>query len=734
MQLVATPWSGATYNARMQAVFEEDGAYKAGQIMTDSGTALQVELPGGRRIKVKTSNVVLRFEAPPAAQLLEQAALLQTQIDLGFLWECAPEGEFGFEALGREFFSGNPSPAQLTALLHAMHGAPVYFQRKGRGNYKRASAEILKAALAGIERKQQQQREIDAWTAQMLGSDGVASLPKPVAQAAVSLVFAPDKMRPEYKALAAACEQSQQSARRLLLSLGAFADEKSLHEAGFMLEHFSTGRSFPKELDFKERKTGALANAFAEKLAGLGGLTNKKQSAVVASGTTNETAAEVIGPLLYAMLPLAKVRAFSVDDSSTTEIDDCVSVTALPASDAGTAWRIGVHIAAPGLAIKPRDPLDRVARTRMSTVYTPGDKITMLPEHVVHVFSLDAGREVPVLSLYCDTDANFEKIVATQSRVERLVVAANLRHDQLDELVSEQALLSATPPPLAHGSAVSPKAYEELCSVWPDLNVLWRFAQCLTGMRELVRGKPEPRNRSDFNFHVDNGQVKIVERMRDAPLDRIVAELMILANSQWGKLLADHKVPGIYRSQGMGRVKMTTHPQPHQGLGVAQYGWCTSPLRRYSDLVNQRQIIAVLRQDKPPYAGSDADLFAVISQFDAKYGAYADFQKMMERYWCLRWLQDQPARMLAVVVKEDLLRLREAPLYFRVSALPAGLVSGREVWVQWLSVDLLELTLEALFVELGQGAVELEEELAPEEAVLELAAPEPMAQAPAAPA
>ncbi len=699
----------------MNVVFEEDGSFKAASVLSDGEASLQVELAGGRRIKVKATNVVLRFEQPGVSVLMDEAEKLRTQIDLPFLWECAPAGEFGFAQLAQEYFSENASVAQQTALLQALHGAPVYFHRKGRGRYAKAPAEILKAALAALERKQQQQQQIDSWVEQMLGRNGSAQLPPALSSKAAELLFAPDKMSMEYRALQAACAAGNWHPQRLLLQLGAFQNAKEIFEAGFMREHFPQGRGFPSGLSFKDRNTGALANAFAEKFAALG---NKQKSALGKeakdAADAGESAADAIGALAYAMIPLAKVQAFSVDDSSTTEIDDCLSV-----SKTAEGWRIGVHIAAPALAIKPRDPLDKVARARMSTVYMPGDKITMLPEQAIRLFSLDAGREVPVLSIYANTDENVSTLGSTETRVERLVVAANLRHDQLDAFVTPASLEAQEMP---QDWAQAPV---ELSARWKDLQVLWAFTKTLTAVREQVRGRPEGRNRSDYTFSIDHAtdSVTISERQRDAPLDRIVAELMILANSAWGKLLADNRAPGIYRSQAFGRVKMTIHPQPHQGLGVAQYGWCTSPLRRYTDLVNQRQIIAVSRADKPPYVGSDADLFAVISQFDAKYSAYGDHQSTMERYWCLRWILQQQAaeaklapsstgqykldlRMPAVVVRDELVRLAHAPYYFRLANLPAGLAPGRHIWVQLISLDLLDLAVEARFAELGEGGAE----------------------------
>ena len=238
----------------------------------------------------------------------------------------------------------------------------------------------------------------------------------------------------------------------------------------------------------------------------------------------------------------------------------------------------------------------------------------------------------------------------------------------------------------------------------------------LTAERERVRGKPEPRGRADFSFYIDAAgedeghggpageRVRIVERRRDAPLDRIVAEAAILANSRWGKLLADRGAAGIYRSQqAMGRVRMGTHALPHQGLGVAQYAWSTSPLRRYVDLVNQRQLLAVLAQRTAPFAPQDADLFAVIGAFDARYAAYAEFQQRMERYWCLRWIvQEGFTRLEAVVIREDLLRLAHAPFFFRLAGVPA-LAPGRRVWVDVLGTDEIELELSARFVGTVEG-------------------------------
>lgn len=618
-------------------LFEEDGGLKAATVLSDAGTSLQVEHATGRRTKVKSAQLLLRFDTPEPAELLPGAQHLAGEIDVDFLWECAPQDEFGFQDLAADYFGGTPTAVQASAVLIRLAAAPVYFHRKGRGRFRPAPAETVKLALAALERRRLQEAAI----ADMAAAMQAGQVPDPIAALGARLLVQPDKQSLEYRALERACEAARKPPPRLLLDIGLFSSAKALHLACFEREYFPAGTGFP----------GSLA--------------------------VGEPPIE---------LPLSPAQAFSIDDSTTTEIDDCLSVQVMPDGH----LRVGVHIAAPAMAGERGDALDALARERMSTVYMPGEKITMLPEEAIRPYSLDEGCERAVLSLYCDLDDTATRVVERQTCVERIRIAANLRHDQLDALVTEQSLED----PLAQFPMAD------------ALRALWKLMLALCAGRDQVRGKPEARFRTDFSFYVEGDQVRIVQRRRDAPLDRIVAEMMILANSEWGRLLAEHKVPGIYRSQQMGRVRMSTHALPHQGLGVAQYIWSTSPLRRYVDLVNQRQLVALARGDKPPYAANDADLFAILSAFDARHEAYGQIQTQMERYWCLRWLDQQGlSRVEAVVVRDDLLRLTDAPFYFRVPDVPA-LAPGRRVLVDILDRDELELSLSARFVEALSGDTE----------------------------
>jgi exoribonuclease-2 len=295
--------------------------------------------------------------------------------------------------------------------------------------------------------------------------------------------------------------------------------------------------------------------------------------------------------------------------------------------------------------------------------------------------------------LYADFDLETGACLSSESRLERVPIAANLRHDELDAFVTEESLAAG---------AQADYAFHR------ELQVLWALTGHLAATRDEVRGKPEPRNRTDFNFRVDEvdgvERVRIEQRRRDAPLDRIVAEWMIFANSSWGRRLADAGVPGIYRTQtSFGRpgvkqssVRMTTVPDRHIGMGVSHYAWSSSPLRRYVDLVNQWQLLAVLQLQRPPFEKGSSELFAIIGAFDAAYGAYAEVQNNMERYWCLRWLEQEGrigARMPGVMLRNEMVRLSELPLVARLAG-SGHLAPGTHVDVDVIGIDEVDLGVE----------------------------------------
>jgi exoribonuclease-2 len=229
------------------------------------------------------------------------------------------------------------------------------------------------------------------------------------------------------------------------------------------------------------------------------------------------------------------------------------------------------------------------------------------------------------------------------------------------------------------------------------MRALWKLAQHLSARR----GKADV-NRIDYSFDVDwsagpDGRVAIEPRERGSPQDKLISELMIHVNSTWGQALAAKGAAGLYRVQAGGKVKMSTRPGEHQGLGLTHYLWSSSPLRRYSDLVNQRQLLAVVAGEAPPYGESDAELFATLADFEVTYSQYAEFQDRMEQYWCLRWLaQENLTETTATVIRDNLVRFDRLPWVQRLADLPAQ-PSETGVRVTIARIDLLNATLECRY-------------------------------------
>ena len=130
----------------MNLFFEESGDFKVGSVLSTAGEAHQVELASGKRTKVKTKDVLLQFEKPAPEVLLEAAKGIAAEVDLDFLWEVAGQEEFGFAELGAEYFGHAPLPSEAAGLVLALHNAPIYFYKKGRGRYKAAPEQSLRAA------------------------------------------------------------------------------------------------------------------------------------------------------------------------------------------------------------------------------------------------------------------------------------------------------------------------------------------------------------------------------------------------------------------------------------------------------------------------------------------------------------------------------------------------------------------------------------------------------------
>ena len=613
----------------MNVFYEEKGIFKVGIVLSSNMTSLQIEAPHGKRSKIKNAAILLRFDEPLVSVFMECAEKLANDIDINFLWDCCNcDIEFNSNVLATEYFGHSPSPVEAAAVLIKLHGSPIYFYKKGKGCYKSAPALALKSALISQEKKKRQAEQQSRYVKCL----ETLTLPEEFNSLLPELLYKPDKNSVEWKALNAACITTKLSLLSLLNKCGAIPSSHDYHLHRFEID------CFPSDIESNIPED------------------NDKELSDISA------------------LPIADVVAFSIDDADTTEIDDAFSVKLLSLG----SFRIGIHIAAPALGVTVDSPLDKVAAQRLSTVYFPGNKITMLPKNVIHQYTLGEERLCPVVSMYLEVADDFT-IISINSCIEQVKIAVNLRHDALEKDFNEETL-----------------ARNNInCAFGNELKLLWNFSCKM----ESARGKANDSNneRIDYGFSVDDGKVTIKERRRDSPINKLVSELMIFVNAEWGKQLSNGGVAGIYRNQSGGKVKMSTSPAPHQGLGVSQYAWCSSPMRRYIDLINQRQLISLLRGEGPPHPKKCNNLQIAIRDFEEAYNAYNEFQRKMEKYWCLCWLlQGEIKTTKAIVIKENYVRLDCLPLVIRVPSLPE-IFPETFVELEILQIDLLELTVNTKF-------------------------------------
>ena len=601
----------------MNIFYEESGQFKVAAIVQKNDATYQVDTQHGKRTKVKANNVFAEFDGDMAA-FLENAQAQAADIDTDLLWEVCGEEEFSAEAIAEEYYGHAPTKTELAATLIALYAAPMYFYKKAKGVFKAAPEETLKQALAAIERKKQQDAQIDAWAEALKRGE----MPPEIAADLKTILHAPDKQSLTYKAFTKAADALKTSAYELAKKTGGITSIPQYLQDGFEIKYFPKGTGFP-DLPLPEMPD----------------------------------------------LPKADVTAFSIDDESTTEVDDALSLTDL---GNGTK-RVGIHIAAPSLAVKPGDKMEKNIMERLSTVYFPGGKITMLPENWIAAFSLDAGTYRPAVSIYFDVDSEFN-VGEPTCKIEAVNIAENLRIQAIEPHFNAETGLD--------------EAGEMMFAHHQDLIWLHQFAVAL----QKARGKYEPDRAPQYDYSIEldeEGNVSVVRRERGSPIDTLVSEMMILANSTWAQMLHDNDLPGLFRVQPAGKVRMSTKSEPHIGMGVQHYGWFTSPLRRAADYINQKQLLSLIDDTAETlYQNSDAELFAALRDFDTAYTAYADFQRQMEAYWSLVYLQQQGTNELtATILKEDLVRIEGLPLVTRATGIPFDALPKSQVLLKITELD-----------------------------------------------
>jgi len=308
----------------------------------------------------------------------------------------------------------------------------------------------------------------------------------------------------------------------------------------------------------------------------------------------------------------------TIDDEDTVEVDDALECEALP----GGALRVRVHIALVADFVAKGCAMDQEAAARATTVYLPETTIRMLPDPVsCEAASLIAGRERPVLTTDVTISASGEVLNAAIYPA-RIAISRRLDYPDADRMIAGER---ADDP--ASGA----------------VRILFEAAARLRERRRTAGAMLMYRREAKVRVRGDAIEIFMLDS--NSPSRTLVAELMVLSNFVAARYAAENRIPIIYRVQpdlrgdaAMQRPRLSMYPEFHSGIGLDYYAQLSSPIRRYADLVLQRQLLAALT-NPATQAYSVDELLTVLAGSENAEVSFRDLERRAKRYWTLRFLE-----------------------------------------------------------------------------------------------
>jgi exoribonuclease-2 len=375
------------------------------------------------------------------------------------------------------------------------------------------------------------------------------------------------------------------------------------------------------------------AEAAYEVLERLGAAPPGPRFAVIGGLRTTFTAAavdEARGAASVERAQASRGYAIAIDDADTVEVDDAISVE--HAADGAAIVRI--HIALVADFVAKGGAMDEEAAARGTTVYLPEATVRMLPDAIsCDAASLLADAERPVLTteVRLAPDGSIDE---TRILPERIRIARRLDYERADAMLA--------------GS----------CDEDPAARALRELAVIAGELREQRRRRGAVLvSRREAKVKVRGDEIEVTVLDAGSPSRTLVAELMVLGNFAAACFAARRNVPILYRVQpdaagelAAQRPRLSLHPDSHAGMGLECYAQLSSPIRRYADLVMQRQVLAALSEPGGVAYSAD-ELLAVLAQAEAAETLGRELERRAKRYWILRLLErfapEGPLRALA---------------------------------------------------------------------------------------
>ena len=536
--------------------------------------------------------------ADTLGDLERERAALAAELDLQLLWEVAQEQgrSFSAEELADLFF-GRRSHAAASVMLEALLNDRTYFVRRHMDFVPRTPDQVERLR---IQNDKIRSRSDDYRKIQKQLRDALGGAAKPPAGDTATLI----------EELSRYLKNPFTRSRDMTQMLTQAAPDVDPAEAAFeILERLGAHPRVPR-------------------FAFIAGLKDEFSNAVM------KEAAEVIpGPRAISDGGFA----VTVDDDDTVEVDDALSCEAL--ADGGV--RVRVHIALVADFVAKGGAMDQEAAARATTVYLPEATIRMLPDPIsCRAASLIAGEDRPVMTTDVRLSADGELLEATIYPA-RIPIMRRLDYDLVDSILESGNRADETAATVSrlHAAAVQ-----------------LRQRRRTAGAVLVQRREAKVRVRGD--------DVEITVLDNASPGRTLVAEFMVLSNFVAARYAATNRIPIIYRVQpqlGGGdiaslRPRLSLHPEYHAGIGLGFYAQLSSPIRRYADLVLQRQMLGALanRDHQTPPIYTVDELLTVLAGAENAEASGRELERRAKRYWTLRYLErhavDGP--ILAYVARE----------------------------------------------------------------------------------
>lgn len=590
--------------AQKSAAFFDGTDLKLVYVDDDSKAKLNVRNEGGRQFKIPVRNIIQPLESLSFEKFCSSAESLSNkisadadEIETEFLWELVSEDsrEYELTELAENYF-GESTPVQNCSLFLSLVKDTARFKRKGVSFTPRSAEQVEEQQIAEKRKKEKEElkQRIIPWLTESLKKDHIESVP----------------------------EEFQPTLNQLEI----FLYNRKQNEATRYLSQIIGDDSLKTSI-FNLLQACGKIDEKTDKFLILAGINEQFSQRILE--TTEELSGEVD---TSDRKDLRSLLTFSIDDSDTMDIDDALSIETI----AGGGLRVYIHIADVSAHISKNDILDDEASQRVTSIYLPTKTVNMFPKKLSQgVASLVAKEDRAAMSFIVDFDENLEsknwEVVLSTVHVDH-----KLSYSNADELIDSG---------------------DELGQALSDLS---RIAEHQKEIRKEEGAAIF--NRPELKIRVKDEKVSVSIVERNSVSRNLVSEFMILANSTAARFCARNDVPIIFRTQEkpeglpeveedsydpilfertikcMKRSRLSLHPQSHGGLGVDFYTQLTSPIRRYTDLIMQRQLAAFLKGEELAY--EPEELMSVLGVAESINNEVREVQRQAESYWLHVYIKD----------------------------------------------------------------------------------------------